>query len=192
MKNAILSLLAAASVLAAAQVHAQADAATADKAKACEACHGVNGNSTNAQYPILAGQTARYIYEELNDFKAGRRHGLQMEPIAKSLDTDDMLALADFFSKQQKAPIDFKADPAKVEAGAKKSEEVLCTMCHGGGLMGQSETPRLAGQQYAYIEKELNDFKTHRRTNDGGSMTSVASALSDQDIEDLAQYIANL
>jgi cytochrome c553 len=192
MKYAILPALVAASAFVAAQVHAQADSATTEKAQVCEACHGPNGNSTNPQYPILAGQTARYMYLELEDFKAGRRHDPQMDPIAKNLTPDDMLALADSFSKQQKAPTGFQADPAKVEAGAKKSQEVLCTMCHGGGFMGQNEIPRVAGQQDAYVKKELSDFKTRTRTNDGGSMTSVASTLSDQDIENLAQYIANL
>ena len=191
MKNGIVAAIVAAATFAAPHVHAQAGAATSDKTQVCVACHGLNGNSTNARYPTLAGQTARYIYLELRDFKEGRRHDPQMETIAKDLSADDMLALADFFSRQQKAPTGFNADPAKVNAGAKKSQEVLCTMCHGGGLMGQNEIPRLAGQQYAYITKELTDFKNRTRTNDGGSMTSVAGTLSDQDIENLAQYIAN-
>ena len=103
-----------------------------------------------------------------------------------------MLALADYFSQQQKTPTGFDADPAQVSAGEKKSEEVLCTMCHSGDFMGQNEIPRVAGQHYAYIKKALTDFKTRKRTNDAGNMTSVASSLSDQDIENLAQYIANL
>ena len=45
---------------------------------------------------------------------------------------------------------------------------------------------------YAYVKKQLADFKAKRRTNDAGNMTSVAGTLSDDDIENLAQYIANL
>src|SRR4030095_10791026 len=60
------------------------------------------------------------------------------------------------------------------------------------GSTGQNEIPRVAGQHYAYIKKQLADFKARRRTNDAGNMTSVASTLSDADIENLAQYIANL
>ena len=58
--------------------------------------------------------------------------------------------------------------------------------------MGQNEIPRVAGQHYAYIKKQLGDFKARRRTNDAGNMTSVAATLSDVDIENLSQYIANL
>ena len=171
---------------------AQSSAAIQAKAEPCGGCHGPNGNSTDPQYPKLAGQTARYIYLELKDFKEGRRHDPQMEPMAKNLSSEDMLALADYFSKQKSAPTGFKADAAKVNAGAKKADEVLCTTCHSGGFSGQNEIPRVAGQHYAYIKKQLTDFKTRTRTNDAGNMTSVASTLSEADIENLAQYIANL
>ena len=163
------------------------------KAQTCAACHGPTGNSTDSQYPKLAGQTARYIYLELKDFKEGRRrHDPQMEPMVKNLSPEDMLGLADYYSKQPSAPTGFKADGVKVTAGAKKADEVLCTMCHSGGFSGQNEIPRVAGQHYAYIKKQLTDFKTRQRTNDAGNMTSVASTLSEADIENLAQYIANL
>ena len=65
-------------------------------------------------------------------------------------------------------------------------------MCHLGGFTGQNEIPRVAGQHYAYVKKQLEDFKAKRRTNDAGNMTSVASTLSDDDIDNLAQYVANL
>ena len=158
----------------------------------CAACHGPNGNSKDPQYPVLAGQNARYIYLQLKDFKEGRRHDPQMEPMAKPLERDDMLAVADYFSKQKQAPTGFKADPAKVAAGRQKADEVLCSMCHGGDFVGQNEIPRVAGQHYAYVKKQLSDFKARRRNNDAGNMTSVASTLSDDDIENLSHYIANL
>jgi cytochrome c553 len=162
------------------------------KVQVCVVCHGPGGNSTSPQYPVLAGQNARYLYLQLRDFKEGRRHDPQMDPMAAALTRDDMLALADYFSKQKQAPSGFKADPAKVAAGRRKTDEVLCPMCHLGEFVGQNEIPRVAGQQYAYIKKQLSDFKAKRRTNDAGNMTSVAATLSDDDIENLAQYIANL
>ena len=162
------------------------------KVQVCVVCHGPGGNSTSPQYPVLAGQNARYLYLQLRDFKEGRRHDPQMDPMSAALTRDDMLALAVYFSKQKQAPSGFKADPAKVAAGRRKTDEVLCPMCHLGEFVGQNEIPRVAGQQYAYIKKQLSDFKAKRRTNDAGNMTSVAATLSDDDIENLAQYIANL
>jgi cytochrome c553 len=170
----------------------QGDAAVREKAAVCVACHGPNGNSTNPDYPILAGQSWRYIYIELKDFKEGRRSDPQMSHMAANLSQEDMIALGNFFAAQKQAPIQFKVDGAKVEAGRKTSDRVLCPMCHGGGFAGENEFPRVAGQWPQYIKKQLQDFKARRRTNDAGNMTAVAAGLSEQDIDNLSQYIANL
>ena len=162
------------------------------KAEACVACHGPDGNSVVPLFPILAGQTSRYLYLELRDFKEGRRTDPQMSPMAAPLTRDDMLDLAAFFAAQKPRPTGFKADEARTARGKAKADETLCTMCHLGGFAGQNEIPRVAGQQYEYVKKQLADFKAKRRTNDAGNMTSVAATLSDADIDNLAQYIANL
>jgi len=185
-------LAAIAVLLAAAPALAQVPDAIKDKVAVCAACHGETGNNDDPQYPVLAGQTARYIYIELQDFKAGRRHDPSMDPIVQPLSRDDMLALGDYFSKQKQASSTFKPDPQKAALGKKKSDEVLCPMCHLGGFTGQNEIPRVAGQHYEYIKKQLSDFKARRRTNDAGNMTSIAATLSDDDIENLAQYVTSL
>jgi cytochrome c553 len=189
LNKLLLGVVAAIVVLPAA---AQDDAAIREKAAACFTCHGPNGNSTNPDYPILAGQGWRYTYLELKDFKEGRRSDPEMSPAAANLSQDDMVALGNFFAAQKQAPIPFKADAAKVEAGRKTADTVLCPMCHLGGFVGQNEIPRVAGQWPQYIKKQLLDFKARRRTNDAGNMTAVAAGLSEQDIENLSQYVANL
>jgi len=162
------------------------------KAEACIACHGPNGNSSVPQFPILAGQTARYVYLQLKDFKEGRRKEPAMEPIVKELTREDMFDLAAFFAAQRQRPPEFKVDEARAARGKAKADEVLCTMCHLGGFRGQNEIPRVSGQHFEYIVKQLRDFKTYRRTNDAGNMASVSKTLSDEDIVDLAHYIASL
>ena len=169
-----------------------AQVAAREKAQVCVACHGPDGNSQNPDYPILAGQSWRYTYIELKDFKEGRRSDPQMSPIAATLSQEDMIALGNFFAAQKPAPIKFQADGAKVEAGRKTSDAVLCPMCHLGGFVGQNEIPRVAGQHPEYVIKQLKAFKARTRTNDAGSMTSVARTISEQDIEDLAHYISSL
>ncbi|PMS37944.1 cytochrome c553 [Trinickia symbiotica] len=187
------SLLLCVGLASLASADACADAAAGQaKATTCAACHGPMGNSTNPDYPILAGQTARYLYLELRDFKEGRRSDPRMSPIAAGLSRQDMLDLADYFAAQKPAPVTVKADAAQIEAGQKKAADTLCTMCHLGEFKGQNEIPRVAGQYPQYIVKQLKDFRAHRRTNDAGNMTSVTKGLSDQDIENLAAYIANL
>lgn len=162
------------------------------KAEACVACHGPNGNSTQPQYPVLAGQTARYIYLQIKDFKEGRRTEPQMEPFVKDLTRQDMFDISAFFAAQKARPTAFKADPARAARGKTKADETLCTMCHLGGFTGQNEIPRVAGQHYEYFVKQMRDFKTGKRTNDAGNMASVSKTLSDQDIEDLGHYVSGL
>ena len=177
---------------AVAQLDAAQMAAIRQKAEPCFACHGPNGNSTNPEVPNLAGQTWRYIYLQLRDFKDKLRNDPVMSPMAAGLSRDDRIALGNFFAAQKPVPIAFKADGARVEAGRKISDAVLCPMCHLGGFVGQNEIPRVAGQYPEYIRKQLRDFRARRRTNDAGNMTSVTGTLSDEDIENLSHYIANL
>lgn len=162
------------------------------KAEACVACHGPNGNSANPQFPILAGQTARYTYLQLKDFQEGRRKEPTMDPFVAKLSRNDMLDLSAFFAAQRPRSPDFKVNEARARRGKAKADEVLCTMCHLGGFMGQNEIPRVAGQHYQYTVKQLKDFKASRRTNDAGNMASVSKTLSDRDIEDLGHYLAGL
>jgi Cytochrome c553 len=167
-------------------------AAGKDKAQVCAACHGADGNSTNPLYPKLAGQTSRYLYLQLKDFKEGRRKDPQMSPMAANLTKEDMLALAEYYASQKQAPSTFKADAARIAEGQKIADAALCTMCHLGGFTGQNEIPRVGGQHYEYIVKQLKDFRDKNRTNDAGNMTSVTKGISDDDIDKLAQYITNL
>jgi cytochrome c553 len=162
------------------------------KAEACTACHGPGGNSTVPQFPVLAGQTARYLYLQLKDFKEGRRKEPTMDPFVAPLSREDMLDLSAYFAAQKLKPGNFNVDDKRAARGKAKADETLCTMCHLGGFMGQNEIPRVAGQHYAYIVKQMKDFKNYRRTNDAGNMASVAKTLSDQDIEDLAHYLTSL
>ncbi|HET7810957.1 MAG TPA: c-type cytochrome, partial [Steroidobacteraceae bacterium] len=59
--------------------------AGAGKAAVCVACHGVNGNSVNPEWPNLAGQNAAYIREQLAMFKSRQRNNPVMQPIVDSM-----------------------------------------------------------------------------------------------------------
>ena len=163
-----------------------------EKAAVCAACHGVDGNSTNPQYPKLAGQTARYIYIQLKDFKEGRRKDPQMSPMAANLSKEDMWAIGEYFESQKQAPSTYQVEGDKVAEGRQIAVDALCTMCHLGGFLGQNEVPRTAGQHYEYIVKQLQDFRARNRTNDAGSMAAYTRGLTDDQIDKLAQYITNL
>ena len=162
------------------------------KATACLSCHGENGNSSMPNTPSLAGQNARYLYLQLRDFQEGRRDNAMMSAMTAGLSKADMQELAKYFSEQKLTNKRFNADPEKVKKGIAKANETLCAMCHLGEFKGQNEIPKVAGQNFDYVVKTLKDFKAKDRNNDAGNMTSVASTLSEEEIDNLAHYIASL
>jgi cytochrome c553 len=162
------------------------------KAEACAACHGADGNSIAPMFPNLAGQSSRYIYLQLKDYKEGRRSNPLMTPQVAELTKQDMRDLGDWFAQFKQKPTNFRADPDKVARGKKVSDDALCPMCHLGGLAGQNEVPRVAGQHQEYIYAQLMAFKNKLRTNDAGNMQSVVRTLSDEDLEALSHYAASL
>lgn len=162
------------------------------KSQACAACHGVDGNSLSGQFPNLAGQSWRYIYIQLKDFKEGRRSDPIMTAMSAALSRQDMIDIGNYYAAQKAKPSTFQVDESKALRGKAKADETLCSMCHLGGFAGQNEIPRVAGQQYDYVVKQMRDFKARTRTNDAGNMTSVAQTLSETDIENLAHYITSL
>lgn len=188
-RNALLFLGA---LLACTTVYADTTAPVEQQVQTCFACHGKNGASTQPQYPILAGQNFLYIYNQLKDFKAGRRKDPQMSPMAANLSKEEMQAIAMYFSKQPWPYNSFNSDPAKAARAKAVADAALCTMCHLGQFQGQNEIPRLAGQHFAYLKKQLLAFRSKTRTNDAGNMTSYTANLTDQQIDDLANYLAGL
>ena len=192
MKFRILILVLVALNVFSMSAHAQNIEAGKKKAEACAACHGVDGNAVATMFPTLAGQNARYLYLQLKDYKEGRRQNPMMSAMAANLAKEDMQDLAAYFASQKQQRSTFKADPERIKAGAAKAEESLCAMCHMGGMSGQNEIPRVAGQHPDYVLMQLKNFKSRERHNDAGNMTSLAQTLSENDMENLAHWISSL
>lgn len=213
--RAVLLAVLATSALALAPAAVRADnsaAATAGEAKAavCTACHGVNGNSVNPEWPNLAGQGSAYIKEQLKLFRAGHRNNLVMYPLAVALTDDDIRDLAAYYSRQ--TPTGLEADPATVKAGEalyrggdRDRNIPSCASCHGPRGVGMTTAgyPTLRGQHATYTIKALNDYATEQRyvdvntgektrSRNGHMMTSIAKRLTDEDKAALASYIQGL
>jgi len=190
--RAAATFVAAALLFVMSPVGAQAADAGPQKAQACVACHGPEGNSANPAVPSLAGQPAQFIATQLLMFREGRRKDAQMSPFAAGLSNADLNSLAAYFAAQKLAPLARAADAASTEAGPRLASQHNCTQCHGATLMGQQHIPRLAGQQAEYLKAQLRGFKASTRFDMDGQMTSAAQALSEADIALLADYMAGL
>ena len=167
-------------------------AAGEKKAAVCAACHGEAGNSSNPQWPSLAQQPAQFISTSLFMFREGNRKNDLMTPMAKPLSNAEMNDLAAYFAAQKAAPPKHQSKPESVAAGPGLAKKFNCSQCHGPQLLGQQHIPRLAGQQYEYLLAQLRAFKAQKRADIDGNMTSAAQALSAQDIEVLADFLAGI
>ena len=66
----------------------------------CQACHGIDGNSNNAQYPKLGGQHLDYLVRALKDYKSGARKNPIMSGFAAGLSEQDQKDVAAWYSEQ--------------------------------------------------------------------------------------------
>ncbi|MDH3354000.1 MAG: cytochrome c4 [Chromatiales bacterium] len=165
--------------------------------KRCSLCHGIDGEASSTIYPRLAGQNAAYVTKQLGDFKSGRRQGT-MNEMAADLTPDEMVALGEYFSAKPTLTHrvrnkDFSAVGYYLyHNGNSYSDVPACESCHGVDGNGTTKLPRLAGQHKRYLMAQLLDFNTRKRTNDNAVMHSVASKLTELEINALALYISGM
>jgi cytochrome c553 len=180
----------------------------AAKAAACTACHGPNGNSTNPEWPRLAGQSAVYIAEQLRLFRSGVRNNPIMKPLAASLSDQDINDVAVYFEAQ--TPQGLEADPSYWQAGqalylrGDRAHEIpACVACHGPAGRGNLAAgyPALRAQQSVYVVKQLNDYASGARysapnpataSKNGIMMFTIAKRLSAEQIRDVASYVQGM
>ncbi len=191
--------------------------AGAIKAGACAACHGLDGNPTDPQYPRLAGMPERYVAQQLALFKSGQRNtgmAAVMMPMAAPLSAQDMRDLGAHFA-QQKAASGIADDTAITTgpyAGMKYYEVgqklfrggdparglPACMGCHGPTGAGNPGPayPHIAGQQSAYVVRRLQEYREGKTTRTDPHlfqiMAAVAKPLTDEEIQSLASYLQGL
>jgi cytochrome c553 len=161
-----------------------------EKAQICSACHGENGVPQDKATPVIAGQHQGYLYLQLRDYKLGTRANEVMAPIAQALERDEMMALAEYFSKQPWPNLRQPGASAQETATAQRANVAVgCTGCHLGEYQGDGTQPRIAGQSKEYMVQTMLDFRTRARANNPG-MTDLMRATSEAEIAAMAAYLA--
>jgi len=186
-------------------------------AATCQACHGANGNSSNPEWPNLAGQNTAYLERQLHLLHDGMRTGAPgdaaaalMPPMAAALTEQNIQDVAVYFSMQ--TPVGLEADPSYWQAGQKlyrggdRARGIpACAACHGpaGRGMPGSGYPALRAQQSMYVIKQLKAYSesdryskdAHGGSNGGDNaviMQTIASRLTAEDMRNVASYVQGL
>ncbi len=140
-------------------------AAGSGKAAVCTACHGLNGNSTNPEWPVIAGQNAVYVHDQVVRIKSGARTAPLMQPMVQTLSEQDIADIAAFYAAQ--TPTGNEADPSYWKAGQKlyRSGDAArgipaCSSCHGPVGRGNPAAgyPALQAQHAVYTIKQLDGY----------------------------------
>lgn len=170
------------------------------KSTACIACHGSQGNSANPEWPVLAGQHEQYIHKQLQAFKSGARKNPLMTPMAMSLSDEDMADLGAYFQAQK--TVGKETEAAKLQVGQRvyrsgdpKTGAPACASCHGPTGAGNppASYPSLRGQYATYVAAQLRAYRAGTRQTDPNQvMRSVASTMSDEQIDAVASYVQGM
>ncbi len=156
----------------------------------CKSCHGLDGKAITPLTPNLAGQNADYLIDQMRRFKSKDRFDYWMSSMAAGFSDEDMIKISLYYSTMTEVRSG-GGTPGLMERGKKIYGDV-CRECHGETGLGNKGYARLAGQRSDYVVKMLKEFRdrTGRRTNPW--MTAVSLRLSDEDMEAVATYIANI
>jgi len=170
------------------------------KAALCIGCHGVDGNSSNPDWPSLAGQGEGYLAKQIRDFKTGARKDGTMNAMVGGLTEADIANVSAYFASNKAKG--GTATESSIEVGQKLYRAgdasrgiAACASCHGPTGAGNpaAKFPALAGQHAKYTMKALKDFSLSQRTNDPGSMMRVVAAkMKDSEMKAVSEYIAGL
>lgn len=175
-------------------------------AQKCARCHGNEGLGRGVDaFPRLAAQSEAYLQAALKAYAEGKRNSGIMEPVVAELDGHEIESLASFYAQLDLSVADESATSPRTEAqesigrgqaiaetGVSDQNVPSCMDCHGP--VRKSLYPSLNGQPADFLVSQLKLFRDRHR---GGSeqshlMYPAADNLTDQQMEDVANYYASL
>lgn len=167
----------------------------------CAACHTTEGWGTNdGLFPQLAGQHPSVIIKQMADIRAKNRDNPEMYPFAKEDAIGGPQAIADVTAYISTLPMSPHPShgPGELSDEEKAKAERLffskCSGCHGVNGQGDPEKfyPRIQGQHYAYLLRQLKWIQSGKRRNADKVMMRKIQRLKTEDFELLADYISRL
>ncbi len=170
---------------------------------ACTACHGLKERS-DAFFPRIAGKPAGYLYNQLINFREGRRNYPLMTYMVDHLPDAYLREIAEYFSDQHPpypppaASSANSATSAMLERGrtlvlqGDPSKKIpACAACHGTQLTGLAPAiPGLLGLPPDYINAQFGAWKNQaRRAHAPDCMAEIASRLSNADVAAISGWL---
>jgi cytochrome c553 len=171
------------------------------RALACSSCHA-RKDTNDAFFPRISGKPAGYLYNQLLNFREGRRQYPLMTYLVDHLPDDYLREMAEHFSRQHLPPV---APPPSVVSAAvlERGRQLVlrgdagikvpaCVACHGARLTGVTPAiPGLLGLPRDYVNAQFGAWKNQvRHAHAPDCMASVASRLSLADVAAVSSWLA--
>lgn len=189
-------------------VHARQAARVTDtiaqRALACVACHGKEGRATaDGYFPRIAGKPQGYLYNQLLNFRDGRRRNPQMTYMVSNLSDAYLNELAGYFAglhPPYPAPVVATVAPQVLERGRVLATQgdasrnlPACVACHGQQLTGVNPAiPGLLGLPRDYLNSQFGAWKTGTRKSAAPDcMAQVAAKLSPEEIGAVSAWLSS-
>jgi cytochrome c553 len=198
-----LAVLIAALAWHVAQAQAPSDDDIGSRVRACGACHGEHGRSAEEAYaPSIAGKPAGYLFEQLRNFRDGRRQNVVMQPMLAFLTDEYLREIAQHYANEEGAARiaqrgasenELAAGRALVEQGDEARKLPACRACHGEELLGHEPAiPGLLALSPDYLAAQLGAWRTGvRNAKKPDCMAQVASLLTPVEMAAVTAWIAS-
>ena len=163
----------------------------------CGACHAPKAwGSIDGTIPILAGQQRGYLEKQMELFRSGARVDPAMQVVATHSavgDHDDIVALASYLSNLESNPHPVNGSGENLRVGQEIYAHI-CAACHGTDGRGNSgnRVPRIAGQHYPYLRRQIDAAAAFHRALAPPEMTSALRGMRSPEKDALADFISRL
>jgi cytochrome c553 len=176
----------------------------AGRVKACTTCHGPEDKAgRDAYYPRIAGKPEGYLFNQLRNFRDGRRHYQPMAFLLKGLPDEYLREMARYFASLNQAyppPERLTSSPGEAELARKLIERgdparkiPACIECHGKDLMGTAPfIPGLLGLPRVYIIAQFGNWQhgALMRGQTPDCMSEIAKQLTTSEVSAIAAWLA--
>ncbi|RLA00760.1 MAG: hypothetical protein DRQ45_06935 [Gammaproteobacteria bacterium] len=167
--------------------------------KSCDACHGADARVPTT-VPALAGLKDSYLFEQIENFKQGKRGFDTDDPLVtemkqqlNALNKDQLQQLAKLYSRRSLLP-----DPATVPGNSAQGKPLYdehCKGCHSSTIgRFMTKSPDIANMKGPYLLAQLKLFAADKRLfsvagKHKSKMVKVAKQFNGEELADIVAYI---
>ncbi len=169
---------------------------------ACESCHKHTDNAQQSYAPSISGKPVEYLYQQLLNYRDGRRLNSSMNTMLTYLSDDYLHEIASYYSELPETDFTGESDARKLSSAEAITGKALvhagatgpaCSTCHGSDLRGDGVAiPSLRGLSAKYIAAQLGAWRTGtRHALAPDCMKEVATMLTGDELNVVSQWIAH-